>query len=136
MSRFALPHQLVGLLVQLCERKESAQKMSGARHPPSCLPRTFFYKAWNYSAAKALQDQHQLNRPGNLTETNSFIPAILVNMYFWDMSLQSTQTTSINVRKISPSIKAQNAAISKEINNFAKFRESQLPSERPPPILY
>ena len=88
-------------------RKKNAKKSCGGRQPPS---RTF-YKAWNNSVVKALQDQYQSNRLGRQYHVSaptrwSRMASLWHNFQIWGniyfMSLGSNKNTSINVRKISP----------------------------------
>ena len=91
--------------------------------PSSHLPRTFFYKAWNYSVAKTLQDQYQSNRLGN-----GKCPFQL-DVAKWFHSYISIPEPTINVRKILPSTKTRNV-----VQNVASFLGVTIHMQTPPPI--
>ena len=92
----------------------------GSQLHASCLPWTCS-QAWNYFVANDLQHQYQSSSLGNVMcpfqlDGAEWLHSVAIFKFcaiciLGDMSHRAHKNTSINVRQISPYIKAQNAAI-------------------------
>ena len=122
--------------------KKTLKKIWRSPSPFLSSPNFFFYKAWNYFVAKALQDQCKSIRAGNVIcpfhiDGDEWLHSYTI-FKFWaicilgDMSPQSPQKHFINCKKKirhPPELKMQRF---KKIKNLANLWGSQPSSKRPP----